>query len=159
MFPDVLVLVSIDLIAIIGELIVFLNSVRNKKDVGQPVFNTLIASLMFVTFTDLISWFCMEVNSPFGFFVGSVTGFCNYLFPNISWWIWLIYAYSFISLRHTKKRSKAFFILSSIPTLASFVCLIINFFTGIFFSYKGNVYTRGEYYWINTSFSVTYILL
>ena len=158
MFPDVLVLVSIDLIAIIGELIVFLNSVRNKKDVGQPVFNTLIASLMFVTFTDLISWFCMEVNSPFGFFVGSVTGFCNYLFPNISWWIWLIYAYSFISLRHTKKRSKAFFILSSIPTLASFVCLIINFFTGIFFSYKGNVYTRGEYYWVNTSFSVTYIL-
>ena len=115
MFPDVLVLVSIDLIAIIGELIVFLNSVRNKKDVGQPVFNTLIASLMFVTFTDLISWFCMEVNSPFGFFVGSVTGFCNYLFPNISWWIWLIYAYSFISLRHTKKRSKAFFIFSSIP--------------------------------------------
>lgn len=49
MLDNVLILVSIDLIAIIGELIVLLNSIKNKKDVGQPVFNTMLASLLFVT--------------------------------------------------------------------------------------------------------------
>lgn len=153
-----LMLVSLDLIAIIGEMIVLANSVKNKKDVGQPVFNTMIGALLFVTFTDLISWFCMDVKSFFGEFVGSVAGFCNYLFPNISWWIWLIYAYSFISLVHTRKRSKAFFICSSLPTLFSFFALIVNFFTGIFFSYNNGIYTRGEYYWINTLFTATYMV-
>ena len=121
MLDNVLILVSIDLIAIIGELIVLLNSIKNKKDVGQPVFNTMLVSLLFVTFTDLISWFCMDVMTSLGVFIGSVAGFCNYLFPSLSWWIWLIYAYSFISLRHTKDRAKAFFICSSLPTIGSFL--------------------------------------
>ncbi|MCI7606669.1 MAG: histidine kinase [Spirochaetales bacterium] len=158
MYSEVMMLVSVDLISIIGELIVLSNSIRNKKDVGQPVFNTMIASLIIVTFTDLLSWFCMVVKTNFGIFVGSVAGFCNYLFPNVSWWIWLIYAYSFISLVHTRGRAKAFFFCSSFPTLLSFVCLIINFNTGIFFSYVDGVYTRGDYYWINTIFSLTYII-
>ncbi|MGN1189524.1 MAG: hypothetical protein ACI4SL_03915, partial [Candidatus Ornithospirochaeta sp.] len=61
MYSEVMMLVSVDLISIIGELIVLSNSIRNKKDVGQPVFNTMIASLIIVTFTDLLSWFCMVV--------------------------------------------------------------------------------------------------
>lgn len=158
MLDNVLILVSIDLIAIIGELIVLLNSIKNKKDVGQPVFNTMLASLLFVTFTDLISWFCMKVNTNIGVFIGSVAGFCNYLFPNLSWWIWLIYSYSFISLRHTKSKAKVFFICSSFPTFASFFCLMINFFTGIYFSYQNGIYTRGKYYWINTVFTVIYMI-
>ena len=87
MLDNVVILVSIDLIAIIGELIVLLNSIKNKKDVGQPVFNTMLASLLFVTFTDLISWFCMEVKTNAGIFIGSVAGFCNYFFPSLTWWI------------------------------------------------------------------------
>ena len=158
MLDNVVILVSIDLIAIIGELIVLLNSIKNKKDVGQPVFNTMLASLLFVTFTDLISWFCMEVKTNAGIFIGSVAGFCNYFFPSLTWWIWLIYAYSFISLRHTKGRAKAFFICSSFPTIGSFLSLVINFFTGIYFSYQNGIYTRGKYYWINTLFTIIYMV-
>ena len=158
MLSNVLMLVSIDLIAIIGEMIILSNSSRNNKDVGQPLFNLLVLSLLFVTFTDLISWFCMDVDTTLGVFIGSFAGFCNYLFPSLSWWIWLIYAYSFISVRKTKSRRKAFFVSSIFPTLCSFICLIINFFTGIYFSYIGGIYTRGKLYWINMLFSATYMV-
>ena len=75
MLSNVLMLVSIDLIAIIGEMIILSNSSRNNKDVGQPLFNLLVLSLLFVTFTDLISWFCMDVDTTLGVFIGSFAGF------------------------------------------------------------------------------------
>ena len=159
MYSNVLMLVSIDLIVIIGELILLANSYQNKHEAGQPVFNTLIRFLILATFTDLLSWPCMKVESFLGVFMGSVAGFCNYLLPNLSLWVWLVYAYSFFSKIRSKKSAKVFFFLSSIPTLISFTCLIINFFTGIYFSYNSNgEYIRGSLYWINMLWTLSYIV-
>lgn len=159
MYSRSLMLASIDLIAIIGELIVLANSSKNNKDVGQPVFNSLIKVLMFVTFTDLLSWFLVDVKTDFFMYLGILDGFFNYFLPNVAWWIWLIYAYSFISKAHTKSRTKAFFICSSIPTLISFALLIANLFTGIYYYYDAaGHYYRGEYYWVNTCLSSSYMI-
>ena len=75
MYSRSLMLASIDLIAIIGELIVLANSSKNNKDVGQPVFNSLIKVLMFVTFTDLLSWFLVDVKTDFLRYLGILDGF------------------------------------------------------------------------------------
>ena len=89
MYSRSLMLASIDLIAIIGELIVLANSSKNNKDVGQPVFNSLIKVLMFVTFTDLLSWFLVDVKTDFFRYLGILDGFFNYFLPNVAWWKWL----------------------------------------------------------------------
>ena len=81
MYSRSLMLASIDLIAIIGELIVLANSSKNNKDVGQPVFNSLIKVLMFVTFTDLLSWFLVDVKTDFLRYLGILDGFFNYFLP------------------------------------------------------------------------------
>ena len=158
MYSNVFMLASIDAMAIIGELIVLSNSSKNNKDAGQPVFNLVILLLILATFSDLVSWPCMKVSTGVGKFIGMTAGFGNYLLPNIAWWIWLLYAYSFISKTHTKSMAKAFFICSSIPVILSLAANILNVFTGIYFYYNDSgEYIRGQYYWLNMIFSVIYI--